>query len=170
MANFHPVSDLLSLCSPNATWNLGPCAEVRVGDHVTRYVRRGSGPSVVLVGADATANPVWKPLVERLATGRRIVVPQPPPKGVDVATWLRGFIEGLGLSDVVLVAGDGISNAALELAATDDFLVRKLVLMPTDGDSVVDATPGRTLWVKPGAAVEDSLRQIEEFIAGDGAT
>ena len=57
------MSDLLSLCTSNATWHSGPCAEVRVGEHVTRYVRRGSGPSVVLIGADAKANPVWGPLV-----------------------------------------------------------------------------------------------------------
>ena len=160
------MSDLLSLCTSNATWHSGPCAEVRVGEHVTRYVRRGSGPSVVLVGADANANPVWGPLVERLEVGHRIVVPQPPPANADIATWLREFIEGLGLSDVVLVAGNGTSDAALELANTDDFLIRKLVLMPNAGDSVGTASSSeRTLVVPPGGAAADLLRQIEEFIS-----
>ena len=158
------MSDLLSLCTPNATWHLAPCAEVRVGDHVTRYVRRGTGPSVVLVGADAKANPVWVPLVQRLETGHRIVVPQPPPANADVATWLRGFIEGLGLSSVVLIAGNGSSAAALELAS-DDFLIRKLVLMPHEADGVGMATTSRTLLVSPGTGPDESLRAIEEFIA-----
>ena len=163
------MSDLLSLCTPNATWHGGPCAEVRVGEHVTRYVRRGSGPSVVLVGADAKANPVWGPLVERLEVGHRIVVPQPPPAHADVTTWLRGFIEGLGLSSIVLIAGDGSSDAALELASTDDFLIRKLVLMPSAGGSGGTTVPERALWVNPGALASESLREIEEFIADDRA-
>ena len=163
------MSDLLSLCTPNASWHLGPCAEVRVGDHVTRYVRRGTGPSVVLVGADVDTNPVWRPLVERLESGHRIVVPQPPPVSADVTAWLRGFIEGLGLTSVVLIAGNGSSAAALELATTDDFLVRKLVLMPNTGEPVGNSTPERTLWVKPDDSPTRSLQLIEEFIAADRA-
>ncbi|HUQ84183.1 MAG TPA: hypothetical protein VM076_23735 [Gemmatimonadaceae bacterium] len=159
------MSDLLSLCTPNATWHLAPCAEVRVGDHVTRYVRRGTGPSVVLVGADARVNPVWVALVERLETGHRIVVPQPPPANADVATWLRGFIEGLGLSSVILIAGNGSSAAALEVATADDFLVRKLVIMPDGGDPVSSADTERTLIVPPDAPADESLKRIEEFIA-----
>lgn len=159
------MSDLLSLCTSNATWHSGPCAEVRVGEHVTRYVRRGSGPSVVLVGADAKANPVWGPLVERLELGHRIVVPQPPPVNVHIAAWLRAFIEGLGLSDVVLIAGNGTSSAALELASTDDFLIRKLILMGDAGDSVRTASSERMLFVQRGDSAADQLRQIEDFIA-----
>jgi len=164
-----PVSDLLSLCTPNAPWHLGPCAEVRVGDHVTRYVRRGTGPCVVLVGADVDANPVWRPLLERLESGHRIVVPQPPPANADVAAWLREFIEGLGLTSVVLIAGNGSSAAALELATADDFLVRKLVVMPNVGEVVVDTSPERTLWVKPDESPTHALQRIEEFIGDDRA-
>ena len=140
-----------------------------MGDHVTRYVRRGTGPSVVLVGADVDANPVWRPLVERLESGHRIVVPQPPPESSDVTAWLRGFIEGLGLTSVVLIAGNGSSAAALELATVDDFLVRKLVVMPNPGESVGGGSPERTLWVKPDDSPTQSLQLIEEFIADDRA-
>src|SRR5215207_4483304 len=118
---FRPVSNLLDLCTATSTTPLGPCAEVRVGEHVTRYVRRGSGPSVVVVGANTHANPVWAPLVERLVASHRVVVPQPPSDGTDVGTWLRGFVEGIGLTSIVLIAGDAASAAALDLANTDDF-------------------------------------------------
>ena len=163
------MSDLLDLRIVNEAWHLGPCAEVRVGDHVTRYVRRGTGPSVVLVGADVDTNPVWRPLVERLESGHRIVVPQPPPANADVTAWLRGFIEGLGLTSVVLIAGNGSSAAALELATADDFLVRRLVLMPNAGAPIGDASPERMLWVKPDDSPTHSLQRIEEFIADDRA-
>ena len=132
---------------------------------MTRYVRRGTGPAVVLVGADVDTNPVWRPLVERLESGHRIVVPQPPQANADVTAWLRGFIEGLGLTNVVLIAGNGSSAAALELATADDFLVRKLVLMPNPGEPIGDALPDRMLWVKPDDSPMHSLQRIEDFIA-----
>ena len=86
-----------------------------VGQHVTRYVRRGSGPSIVLLGAQAETNPVWAPLVEALASNYRLVIPQPPSDEVDASTWLRGFVEGLGLSSFVLIAGGSLTAAAFEL-------------------------------------------------------
>jgi len=84
---------------------------------------------------------------------------------VHIAAWLRAFIEGLGLSDVVLIAGDGTSSAALELASTDDFLIRKLILMGDAGDSVRTASSERMLFVQRGDSAADQLRQIEDFIA-----
>lgn len=165
MVTFRPVSDLLDLCTPNATWHLGPCAEVRVGDHVTRYIRRGTGPSVVLVGPDTSANPTWAPLVEHLAPNHRIVVPQLPPADVDVVAWLRGFMEGLGLTGAVVIAGNGSSSAALDLAASDDYLVRKVVVMPDLADEVSMQNSERTLYVYPGGTTTESLERIEAFIA-----
>ena len=165
------MSDLLDLCAPNATWRDGPCAEVRVGDHVIRYVRRGSGSSVVLLGADSNANPLWKPLIEALAANHRIVVPQLPPTQADVGSWLHGFVEGIGLSSIVLIAGAPWTEPALELAAEDDVTIRKLILIPTT-DSALPASPpslaesiaGRTLWVATDSDVEP-LARIQQFIS-----
>jgi hypothetical protein len=168
------VSNLLDLCTANSTTPLGPCAEVRVGEHVTRYVRRGSGPSVVVVGANVQATPALAPLVERLAASHRVVVPQPPPAGVDVSIWLRGFIEGIGLSSIVLIAGGDASAAAVDLATTDDFTVRCLILLPTHsngaGPSPVDsrglsnAVTGRTLPLLPEWTPAETITQVEDFI------
>jgi hypothetical protein len=170
------VSNLLDLCTPDSTTRLGPCAEVRVGEHVTRYVRRGTGPSVVVVGADAQASPVWSPLVEQLVESHRVVVPQQPPDGADVGTWLRGFIEGIGLTAIVLIAGGAATAASVDLTASDDFTVRRLVLLPTAGESggTRDSAGGldgqtavdrdRMLWVVPAWSTADALRRIESFI------
>lgn len=169
------MSNLLDLCTADSTTRLGPCAEVRVGEHVTRYVRRGTGPSVVVVGADAQASPVWSPLVEQLVGSHRVVVPQQPPDGADVSTWLRSFIEGIGLTAIALIAGGAATAASLELTASDDFTVRRLVVLPTggengntpdnggrvDGQSAVD----RVLWVLPEWSTADALRRIESFIS-----
>jgi hypothetical protein len=169
------VSNLLDLCTADSTTRLGPCAEVRVGEHVTRYVRRGTGPSVVVVGADAQASPVWSPLVEQLVGSHRVVVPQQPPEGADISVWLRGFIEGIGLTAIVLIAGGAATAASLDLTASDDFTVRRLVVLPTagenghtpdgagrmDGQTAVD----RMLWVLPEWSTPDALQRIESFIS-----
>jgi len=160
---FLPVSELLDLRTVNATWHTGPCAEVRVGEHVTRYVRRGSGPSVVLLGADTDANPLWSPLLESVVANHRVIIPQLPPNGVDQSTWLREFIEGLGLSAVVLIAGSALSEAALDLAAVDDFTVRKLVLLSGETASV-GQSGARALWIEPEWSQVYTLQRVMNFL------
>ena len=145
------MSDLLNLFVPNATWRDGPCAEVRVGDHVIRYVRRGTGSSIVVVGGDSDANPGWRQLIQNLAASHRVIVTQPPPVDADVSSWLRGFIEGVGLTSVTLIAGGTVAEAATDVASADDFTVRKLILLPVDGSTSID----------------ESLRRIEAEIAAD---
>ena len=113
------MSDLLDLRTVNEAWRVGPCAEVRVGEHVTRYVRRGSGPSVVLLGAESESTPIWRSLVEWLGSDYRITIPQAPSDDTDRSEWLRGFIEGLGLSALILVASAEFRAAALDLATAD---------------------------------------------------
>jgi hypothetical protein len=165
-AIFRPVSDLLDLRTVNASLHSSPCAEVRVGEHVTRYVRRGSGASVVLLGADSETSRLWESLVEWLGAHYRVIVPRPPSDGIDANEWLRGFIEGLGLSSVVVFAGAAFCDAALDLAAVDDFTVRKLVLLPDNATSVGGLRP-RTLWILPGWAASEALRRTEEFLSAE---
>jgi hypothetical protein len=171
------VSDLLDYCASTASWASGKCAEVRVGDHVTRYVRRGSGSPVIVLGANANGNRIWAPLVETLAARHRLVIPQVPKSQPDVAAWLRSFIEGIGVSSVALIAGDSLRLPALTLAGADDFTVRKLVLVP-DGESIgsgpasmgseasmIDA--GRLLSVAHGWQTGEAVDRIERFISED---
>ena len=122
------------------------------------------------IGARSThAMRPYFPASDAATSRARRVFPQPPPANADVTAWLRGFIEGLGLTSVVLIAGNGSSAAALELATADDFLVRRLVLMPNAGAPIGDASPERMLWVKPDNSPAHSLQRIEEFIADDRA-
>ena len=109
------------------------------------------------------ANPLWSPLLESLAATHRVIVPQLPPDGVDQSTWLREFIEGLGLSAVVLIAGPALCEAALDLAAVDDFTVRKLVLLPGD-HAAVGYSGARALWVEPESSQVDALQRVRNFL------
>ena len=167
------MSTLLEHFVPNATWHDSPCAEVRVGDHAIRYLRRGSGPSIVVVSDSGDSHPMWQRLIESLAPSHRIFVTQPPPIGVDVASWLRGFIEGIGLASIILIAGGAAGGGAMEVAAADDFTVRKLILLPVDGAALDDDAwpadaPGNFLALTTGSA-DESLRRLERFIATDDA-
>jgi hypothetical protein len=174
------VSDLLDICAATANWHQGRCAEVRVGDHVTRYVRRGTGtPPVIMLGPNARREPIWAPLVDALAASHRIVVPQPPDAETEYVGWLRGFIEGIGLSSVVLIAGGQSRPHALDLAAVDEFTVRKLVLVPSDDDDsgeqhelaerIRDVGSDRGLSVERGWSQADAVARITRFIAVEHA-
>ena len=116
---------------------------------------------------------MWRRLVESLAPSHRIFLTQPPPAAGDVASWLRGFIEGIGLASIILIAGGAAGAAAMEVAAADDFTVRKLILLPIDGGALdYDAwpadAPGNFLALTAGSA-DESLSRIERFIATDDA-
>ena len=92
-------------------------------------------------------------------------MPQPPSESVDdTSSWLRGFVEGLGLSSCVVISGPALTNAALDLVAVDDLLVRKLVLIG-DGGATIGAPTSRILRVDPATAVAESVGRIEAFVA-----
>lgn len=160
------MSDLLDLRTVNEAWHVGPCAEVRVGEHVTRYVRRGSGPSVVLLGAESEWSPMWSSLLEWLGSNYRITIPQAPSDRSDANEWLRGFIEGLGLSTFILFAGAEFRTAALDLVTADDLTVHKLVLLP--GSSFpVEQSSSRVLCMIPGWTPTEALRRVETFLSNE---
>jgi hypothetical protein len=150
-----------------------------VGEHVTRYVRRGSGSPVIVVGANVNSNTIWAPLVEALANRHRLFIPQIPPSEPDLTTWLRSFIDGIGACSAALIAGGAAQVPARALAAADEFTIDKLVLIP-DGEShganppsiqvqpsTIDA--GRVLSVAPDWRPDDAVARIEQFISENGA-
>jgi hypothetical protein len=171
------VSDLVDYCATTASWTSGKCAEVRVGDHVTRYVRRGSGSPVILLGASVNSGSIWPSLVEALAARHRLVIPETPSSESDVAAWLRSFMEGIGVSSVAVVAGRKNREAALALTSADEFTIRKLVLVP-DGESgggdaaFIDGDPSasdadRILLVPRNGQPGEMIERIERFISGE---
>jgi hypothetical protein len=165
---FRPVSDLLDLRTLNATWHLGPFAEVRVGEHVTRYVRRGSGSPIVLLAADIEADPIWGPLVDTLGPSHRLFIPEPQQNGTQSLACLRGFIEGVGLSGITIVAGGASAAPALELAIGDDFTVHKLVLITSDSVPA-EWSDERVLQVRPEWTLAESVERVLEFVGSESS-
>jgi hypothetical protein len=118
-------------------------AEVRAADRVTRYVRRGSGAPAVVLQAPHGAHPpaaLWPGLADALAAGCRVILPEAPPPDAGFATWIRSFLDGLGLPPATLVAAEPYCLPSLELALLDPERLAGLVLVPRGGGAETGLT------------------------------
>ena len=70
-------------------------AILHTGAVETRYVRAGTGETVLLLLSLPCAEIARSPTLRRLSERRRVIAAAPPP-GCDVG-WLRDLIDGLGL-------------------------------------------------------------------------
>ena len=116
---------------------------VDVGDLSLRYLRKGSGPSLVYLH-DSLGNVGWLPLFEDLASSFDVVVPDLPGFGGsqfpmwarntrDIAILIAQLLAQLEVDDVTL-AGIGFGGwIAAELATMDPRLLRQLVLIGAAG-------------------------------------
>ena len=108
-------------------------AEVRARDQVMRYRRSGVGRAVVLLLCPGESpEPFWPALLEALGADFRLIVPELPAADADVAGWLAGFLEGLGVSNVGVLAADRFCLPALELALLEGDQLTRIVLV-SDG-------------------------------------
>lgn len=149
-------------------------AEVRVGDLLTRYRRRGSGqPIVVVADVDELTAPDarWPRIADAMATRGRTFVPAVPAPvraaGGDHAAftdWLFGFLEGLGLEAVTLVAAEPFCAATHAFAdAEPDRVTRLVVVASAAGVETGGELP--TLVLPPELALADAERRAREFVA-----
>ena len=104
-------------------------AEVRAHDQIMRYHRAGAGRPVVVLRASPDARSLWPELDEALSSAFRVLTPEVPP--TDVARWLGGFLEGVGLDRVTLVATDDFCLPAIELALLSADQIERLLLVPS---------------------------------------
>lgn len=105
-------------------------AVVQAGGQQTRYLRAGKGPSVILLPDHSRPGRFWTAILERLAEGHRVLVPDYGGAPGDFATWFRGFVEGIGVPAAALVANEELALAALECALLEPELVTHLALLP----------------------------------------
>lgn len=99
---------------------------LRTGTTETPYRRAGQGPSVLLLFAEG--NELGAQLFERLAARFRVIAPL-LPSGVEVASWLRELIEGLGLIRPAIVADEPFGVASLSLSMQEPDRVGAIVVL-----------------------------------------
>src|SRR5215831_14021023 len=161
-----------------ATRLVGGWSEVRAADHVTRYMRFGTGtgaPVIILTPATAEAN-VWPELFDVLSADRRVYVPDLPDDECCFAPRMAAFLDGLGLSSVTLIAPASFCLPALEFALLEPERVDRLVLVPRGGAEETGLTgtlamkaPRRdigVLLVRRDASAAQAVERVTEFVAG----
>lgn len=155
-------------------------AEVRAHDQVMRYHRAGAGRPLVLLRSAAGSDALWPELEEQLVARFRVFTPELPPDCEDVAAWVKGFLEGVGLDRVVVVAADPCCLSALELALLGAPQIERLVLVPGGlaGETGLDGTLATAyagmsvplLVVRRGLSAAEALPLLGQFLGQASAT
>jgi len=155
------------------------CAQVRTADHVTRYARIGSGRPVLVLDEVPFAATFWPGLVERFAERRRVILPEVPTRESRFAAWLRGFIDGIGLPRLTLVAAGDLCFPSIEFALLEPDRLENLILVPAGSveetglsgvlTSTLSSSDVRMLVIRRDCASEDAVSIIERFLDGKTA-
>ena len=143
-----------------------------------RYRRSGGGLPVVVLGSPGDPERLWPGLHEALASRFRLIVPELPRCDSDVAAWLSAFLEGLGSTEVRVVASSEFCVPALELAAGDVDRIARVVLVvggnaggaELDGKAAGVARPAAVplLVVPSGAPAKDAVALVVGFCEEGG--
>jgi hypothetical protein len=112
------------------TYPMDHTAEVRAHNQVMRYRRFGTGPLLLLLGN--SPRELWPALRERLAEHFKVIVPDIPPGNPDIAGWLCCLLDGLGATEIAVVAEDRLRDTASALACADGDYVGRVVLLPAE--------------------------------------
>ena len=110
-------------------------AEVRAHDQIMRYRRAGAGRPILFLRSATDEQPFWAELDAALTSAFRVLTPDVPAAEVDVAAWMRGFLEGVGLDRVTVIAEGSLCMAALEMALLNVDQIERLVLVPAGHSS-----------------------------------
>lgn len=157
---------LNSSCSPGApvqeSW-----AELRAHDRVTRYRRRGAGQPVLVLRA-SDDSPLWSTLVDALSAAYRVIVPEIEESDRDNPRRLADFLEGLGCSNVIVVADIRFSRATLELAAFASDQIGSVILVverPNAQPLAVRTAPVPVFIVDAHLGPSEIALAIKRFVA-----
>jgi hypothetical protein len=149
---------------PHVGWS-----EVRANDQVIRYRRCGAGRPVLVLRRDRPDDLSPPASLEALGGRFRLLVPELPVAGADLAPRLAAFLDGLGVADVAVLAFAELCLPALELALLGGDQVSRLALV-LDGHSDVPDLDGALL-TPPGQAalplilIRNDGRGAEEMAA-----
>jgi hypothetical protein len=136
-----------------------------------RYRRSGAGRVVVMIGR--LGGEPWPGLGDALAARFRVIEPDVPERA-DLG-WLAGFLDGLGMRRLAVVAADPWCVPLLQLVADDVDRFARVVLVP-DGacetgaaheDAIVAAGSVVPLLVAPRELpAADALIDVALFLEG----
>lgn len=115
-----------SLSTAGFSTGAGAWSEIRTRNHVVRFRRSGSGPALLLLDS---IGGIWPEVVDVLTAGHRVIVPEAPSSETEVEEWLSVLFDGLGMSNVTVVASEDFCIAALERALLEPDRVARMILV-----------------------------------------
>jgi pimeloyl-ACP methyl ester carboxylesterase len=126
-------------------------AVVQTGLTETRYVRAGRGAPVLLLFDDGAVAAVASQLLETLVSEFRLLLPALNGNGSDFAdagqgsfsTWLRNFMDGLGIDRFAVIATTSYTDAIAAFATTDPDRIRGVVVLATGNPEVAGLAASR---------------------------
>jgi hypothetical protein len=143
-----------------------------------RYHRSGAGRPVIVLRS-ARGDSLWPELDACLGVAFRVITPVVPAEHADLARWIGGFLEGVGLDRVTVVATDEFCLPALELVLLGAEQVERLVLVAagTSTETALDGTLATSLdgasvpllVMRRGHAAVDALPLLMAFLPGGNA-
>jgi hypothetical protein len=124
-----------SLVLDQATRAATDCwAEIRIGGQAIRYRRLGAGYPVLVLADAAEICPAVADALTQAGT-LRLIMPEPPLENVHLAGWLGDFLEGIGATNVGLLATQSFCMAAIELAMfASEQITRAVLVADEPGD------------------------------------
>jgi hypothetical protein len=158
---------------PREAW-----AQVHAREHVTRYLRRGTGRPLVALSDDTTTDAPWPVLAAALSASYRVLLPEIPAgvAGEAFGAWLDAFLDGTGASPVSLLAFGARCADALAFAAADagGGRLARVVLVPgtsAHAAPLAGAAPlvVPTMIVPPVAPTDMAFGAVRRFLEGVSA-
>ncbi|MGH7469898.1 MAG: alpha/beta fold hydrolase [Longimicrobiales bacterium] len=113
-------------------------AWVHDGVRQIEYVRAGAGRTVILLDGSAANGSVS--LFTELARDFRVIQPEGHPAVSDLS-WLAGFLDALGMTQVSLVANGEHALAALRFTLTESDRVERLAILMSCAADPQDTQP-----------------------------
>ena len=105
-----------------------PWSEIRAHNQSMRYRRLGAGRSLLFLDS-ATQPQVCAELRDALAGTFRLILPELPSGDVHLAGWLADLLDGIGSSNVGVIAAEGYCVAAIELALLGVDQIARVVIV-----------------------------------------
>lgn len=129
------------------------------------YVDEGEGKPILFIHGNPTSSYLWRNIIPHLSSTNRCIAPDLIGMGrsdkpdidyrfFDHVKYLDGFIEGLGLEDLVLVIHDWGSALGFHYARRHQHMVRGLAFM----EAIIAPVPDWDAWPETGRSIFQGFR------------
>jgi hypothetical protein len=135
---------------------------------VVRYRRIGTGRPTLLLYSLSDSQGLWPEVIDTLAAGCRLIIPTPPAMGADVESWLAALIDGLGVSNLTVIATEAFGFAPLQATLGRCDQIARIVLVAASAGVRTFAPTASTpvLVLQRDSPADEVLHRLSSFLGG----